>query len=143
MCSVDVVVVVVGDDNDGNIDDEDSIVADGYADADGDGGGGDDDDEDDDDENNVNCEVFVFVVDAFENCFKFDVLHVQVKHRLERLHGPPGSTIVKAAENQHVDIIILGTRGHGSLKRTILGSESDYIVHHSAIPVMVCRKPAD
>lgn len=39
-------------------------------------------------------------------------------------------------------MIITGTRGTGKIKRTILGSVSDYLVNHAVCPVMVCRDPA-
>lgn len=63
----------------------------------------------------------------------------QIKHTLERLNGPPGESLIKAAEQQNVDLIIAGSRGHGTLRRTIMGSTSDYIVHHSHVPVMICK----
>ena len=36
-------------------------------------------------------------------------------------------------------MIVLGTRGQGTVRRTILGSVSDYVVHHAHVPVTVCR----
>ena len=63
----------------------------------------------------------------------------QIKHVLERLHGPPGEAIVKAAESQKADLVIAGSRGLGTFRRTIMGSVSDYIVHHSKVPVMICK----
>jgi hypothetical protein len=40
-------------------------------------------------------------------------------------------------------MIITGTRGMGKVRRTILGSVSDYLVSRAACPVMVCRDPAE
>lgn len=40
-------------------------------------------------------------------------------------------------------MIITGTRGMGKMRRTILGSVSDYLVNHAVCPVMVCRDPLD
>lgn len=40
-------------------------------------------------------------------------------------------------------MIITGTRGMGKMRRTILGSVSDYLVNHALCPVMVCRDPAE
>jgi len=42
----------------------------------------------------------------------------------------------------HAVMIITGTRGMGKVKRTILGSVSDYLVNHAICPVKVCRDPA-
>uniref|UniRef100_A0A0B6YUE7 UspA domain-containing protein n=1 Tax=Arion vulgaris TaxID=1028688 RepID=A0A0B6YUE7_9EUPU len=48
-----------------------------------------------------------------------------------------GHAIVKEAEKENVELIVIGSRGHGVIRRTILGSVSGYIVHHSHIPVLV------
>ncbi|XP_045216250.2 universal stress protein YxiE-like [Mercenaria mercenaria] len=62
-----------------------------------------------------------------------------VQHKLERLHDPPGPSIVKYAYENNVQLIVVGSRGHGTFRRTILGSVSDYIVHHSHVPVIICK----
>lgn len=62
-----------------------------------------------------------------------------IKHTLECLNGSPGEALVKAADEQNVDVIIVGSRGHGTIRRTVMGCTSDYIVHHSRVPVMVCK----
>ncbi len=51
----------------------------------------------------------------------------------------PGESVVKVAEEEDASMIITGTRGMGVVRRTFLGSVSDYILHHSHIPVLVCR----
>ncbi|BFZ08058.1 hypothetical protein BsWGS_11097 [Bradybaena similaris] len=48
-----------------------------------------------------------------------------------------GHAIVKEAEKEKVALIVVGSRGHGVLRRTIMGSISSYVVHHSHIPVLV------
>ncbi|XP_063418264.1 universal stress protein Sll1388-like isoform X2 [Mytilus trossulus] len=55
----------------------------------------------------------------------------------------PGEGIVKAAEEAHADLVIVGSRGHGKVRRTLLGSVSDYVLHHSHVPVIVCRHKDD
>lgn len=37
-------------------------------------------------------------------------------------------------------MVILGSRGRSALKGVLLGSFSNYIVEHSAVPVMVARR---
>ncbi|XP_041350008.1 universal stress protein Sll1388-like [Gigantopelta aegis] len=59
--------------------------------------------------------------------------------RVVRLTGSPGDAICKLAEDEDADCIVTGTRGHGKLRRTILGSVSQYVIHHAKVPVFVCR----
>ena len=60
----------------------------------------------------------------------------------EVLHGAPGPTIVAAAEGDNaIDVLVVGTHGHGRLARVFLGSTADYVVHHAPCPVLVVRDP--
>lgn len=52
----------------------------------------------------------------------------------------PGEIICKTAEDEKVTMIVMGTRGLGKMRRTIMGSVSDYVVHHAHCPVIVCRQ---
>ena len=52
----------------------------------------------------------------------------------------PGEVIVKLADEEQATMIVMGTRGLGKVRRTIMGSVSDYVVHHAHCPVIVCRK---
>lgn len=54
--------------------------------------------------------------------------------------GEAGEAIVAVAEKEKANLIVTGTRGMGKLRRTFLGSVSDYVIHHSKCPVLVCRK---
>ncbi len=49
----------------------------------------------------------------------------------------PGEGIVKIADEEKAAIIVLGTRGLGNVKRTLLGSVSDFVVRNSYIPVVI------
>lgn len=51
--------------------------------------------------------------------------------------GTPGEAICGMAKENNVSLIVLGTRGLNKLRRTFLGSVSDYVIHHSHRPVMV------
>ncbi|CAG5130550.1 unnamed protein product, partial [Candidula unifasciata] len=53
----------------------------------------------------------------------------------------PGEGICKAAEEEQATLMVAGCRGLGTLRRTVMGSVSDYLVHHSHIPVFVCKLP--
>ena len=47
--------------------------------------------------------------------------------------------ILKVAEAEHSDMIIMGSRGLGLFKGALLGSVSQKIVEHAKIPVMVIK----
>ncbi|XP_011424268.3 universal stress protein YxiE isoform X2 [Magallana gigas] len=53
--------------------------------------------------------------------------------------GDPGEAIVHVAEKESCDLIITGSRGMGMIRRTILGSVSDYVLHHAHCPVLICK----
>jgi len=50
----------------------------------------------------------------------------------------PGQGIITVQEQTKADLIVIGTRGLDRLRRTLLGSVSDYVVRHSKVPVLVC-----
>lgn len=53
----------------------------------------------------------------------------------------PGELIIKVAEQQKSDMIVMGTRGLGAIRRALLGSVSEYVIRHAEIPVIVVRLP--
>lgn len=62
-----------------------------------------------------------------------------MNHKVEQLQGHPGLSIVRSAEEKRVGMIICGSRGQGFIRRTVLGSISDYILHHARMPVVICK----
>ncbi|XP_071179303.1 universal stress protein in QAH/OAS sulfhydrylase 3'region-like isoform X1 [Mytilus edulis] len=60
--------------------------------------------------------------------------------KMKQMSGKPGEAIIEAAIEENADMIVVGTRGLGKVKRTFLGSVSDYCVHHSPVPVLVCKR---
>lgn len=55
-----------------------------------------------------------------------------------RYGSRPGEAIIQLATVEHPTMIVMGTRGLGFIRRTILGSVSDYVLHHAHCPVAVC-----
>lgn len=51
--------------------------------------------------------------------------------------GSPGEAICKAAERNGADFIVVGSRGLNAIRRTFLGSVSDYVAHHAHLPVSI------
>jgi len=78
------------------------------------------------------CAGQVVLDDALEKLGQpsFDVVQ-------ELLEGPEAESILKIAENSQSDLIVMGTRGLGTVKGLLLGSVSRKVIHYSACPVMV------
>ena len=53
--------------------------------------------------------------------------------------GNTGSEIVKFAKNGKFDMIVIGARGLGGAKEMFLGSTSNYVMHKTAVPVLVVK----
>ncbi|MFZ5814320.1 MAG: universal stress protein [Bacillota bacterium] len=53
--------------------------------------------------------------------------------------GEPAEEIVDMARLEHVDLIIMGSRGLSPLKEMLLGSVSNKVLHTAPCPVMVVR----
>ncbi|KAK3751150.1 hypothetical protein QZH41_015481 [Actinostola sp. cb2023] len=65
----------------------------------------------------------------------------QYKFKLFKESGKAGEIICKFAHDERASMIIMGSRGLGTVRRTFLGSVSDYCVHHAHIPVAVIPPP--
>lgn len=52
------------------------------------------------------------------------------------VNGPPGPALCDLAESLPASVMVIGTRGHGGLRRAVLGSVSDHIVRHAPCPVI-------
>jgi nucleotide-binding universal stress UspA family protein len=52
------------------------------------------------------------------------------------LEGQPYEELVKYAESQDIDMIVLGVRGHGLVRSLLLGSTTDRVVRKSPCPVL-------
>lgn len=54
--------------------------------------------------------------------------------------GDPDREIVRLAEEIGAGLIVMGSRGHGSIRRALMGSVSDSVVKHAHCPVLVVRE---
>uniref|UniRef100_A0A453LTK5 UspA domain-containing protein n=1 Tax=Aegilops tauschii subsp. strangulata TaxID=200361 RepID=A0A453LTK5_AEGTS len=57
------------------------------------------------------------------------------------VEGDAKEAICRAVEDMHADLLVLGSRGLGMIKRALLGSVSDYLVHHASCPVLIVKPP--
>lgn len=53
--------------------------------------------------------------------------------------GSPHQTIVNITEQIQPDWIIMGSRGANNLKEIVMGSVSQYVLHHVQCPVMIVK----
>ncbi|WP_251328361.1 universal stress protein [Haloplanus pelagicus] len=58
-------------------------------------------------------------------------------------HGRPHEEIVDYADEESVDLIVLGTRRHPEEYRSLLGSVTDRVVRLSDEPVVVVKTPVE
>lgn len=51
-----------------------------------------------------------------------------------------GELIIRQAKEWTADIIVMGTHGRRGLGRLVLGSNAEYVLRHTQIPVLLVRK---
>ena len=57
------------------------------------------------------------------------------------LKGDPAENLIKKAEELQIDIIILGSHGHGCLRKALAGSVSKSVIQHAPCNVMIVPIP--
>jgi nucleotide-binding universal stress UspA family protein len=55
------------------------------------------------------------------------------------LEGHPSHEIIEFAENNNMDLIIMGTLGKSGLDRFLLGSVAEKVLRNSKVPVLIVR----
>ncbi|MEO0947281.1 MAG: universal stress protein [Cyanobacteria bacterium J06641_5] len=62
-----------------------------------------------------------------------------VPYAFEQRVGTAGQEICVAAQRWHADLVVVGRRGRSGLGETILGSVSNYVMHHAPCNVLVVQ----
>jgi len=62
-----------------------------------------------------------------------------VNPKTEAHTGDAREVICDAAKKYNPDMLVLGSHGYGAVKRVVLGSVSDYCIHHVQCPVVVVK----
>ena len=57
----------------------------------------------------------------------------------EFIEGSPAEAIIDVATTRKSDVIVIGSRGHGTLAGLLLGSTSQKVVAHAPCPVLIVR----
>jgi len=65
--------------------------------------------------------------------------NVDVDTVLQTAFGNPAQEIIKVAEQQKSDLVIVGAKGHSLLRNLTVGSVCDTVVHNAPCPVLVVR----
>ncbi len=64
-------------------------------------------------------------------------LRGEVARRVE--YGDAATEICRVAEQDGFDVVVVGSHGSGVVKRVLLGSVSQHLLHHAPCPVLVVR----
>lgn len=83
-------------------------------------------------------------IGAFQ--FLAELMHVvpaKVRAHTRVEVGDPAETIVQVAEEEESDLIVIGSRGMGSLKTFFTGSVSGYVLKHAYCPVLISKGVPD
>jgi nucleotide-binding universal stress UspA family protein len=65
--------------------------------------------------------------------------NVPYEHRL--VTGDPAAEIVRVADDEHVDMIVLGSHGRSGLRRLLMGSVAEVVVRKAPCPVLTFKQP--
>ncbi|WP_332645530.1 universal stress protein [Lysinibacillus sp. 54212] len=63
----------------------------------------------------------------------------QIQYKVEILKGIPGPEIVKYANNNGVDLVVIGSRGLNSLQEMVLGSVSHKVMKRVNCPALIVK----
>ena len=78
-------------------------------------------------------------LDDVKKEFKKKGAKMEIEVRLVEGDHNPGENICEYAETNDIDMIVVGSRGLGNIKKVFLGSVSNYVVNHSNVPVLVVK----
>jgi nucleotide-binding universal stress UspA family protein len=57
------------------------------------------------------------------------------------IRGRPAAAIVRFAEEEHLDLLVVASHGQGGLRRLVVGSVAEEVVRAAPGPVLVVRGP--
>lgn len=90
----------------------------------------------------LKCKSYLFLtlfLKGFIKHFIFSIFQIEVEIRIEKVDLKPEYAITEFIKEAKPKFVVTGTRGVGVIRRTILGSTSDFILHHVCCPVVICN----
>ena len=78
-------------------------------------------------------------VEKFLDTAKNQVTKNSVKFKKKIVFGHEAKEVIDFAQKGKFDLIVIGARGHGTIKQMLLGSVSNTVVHSSKIPALVIK----
>ena len=78
-------------------------------------------------------------IDEYLEPIAADIQQQEVLVRKVTIDGRPHTGIAEFAENNQVDLIVMGTRGQSGLSRWLMGSVADRVVRGATVPVLLVR----
>ncbi|WZZ56174.1 universal stress protein PHOS34 [Brassica napus] len=60
---------------------------------------------------------------------------------MEVFEGDARNILCEVVDKHHASLLVVGSHGHGAIKRAVIGSVSDYCAHHAHCSVMIVKKP--
>lgn len=64
-----------------------------------------------------------------------------IPYETRLLFGDPASEIIRLAEQENVDLIVMGTHGRSGLRRLVMGSVAEAVVRRAKCPVFTLKEP--
>ncbi|CAN5239615.1 universal stress protein [soil metagenome] len=68
-------------------------------------------------------------------------LDQHVKARREVVIGNPVNEIVRVAEDENIDMIVMGTQGRSGISRLLMGSVAEGVLRKVVCPVLFVKEP--
>jgi len=61
---------------------------------------------------------------------------------VEAMGNQAGDKIIQQAKEWGADLIVCGTHGRRGIRRLVMGSDAEYIVRHTPVPILLVRSHA-
>jgi nucleotide-binding universal stress UspA family protein len=58
---------------------------------------------------------------------------------IEAMGNQAGDQIIRQAKEWGADLIVCGTHGRRGIRRIVMGSDAEYIVRHTPVPILLIR----